>query len=236
MTEKFESILSDHKSEVEQVDFIDTKDVINMINHWINEHTYGTIQKAVDESFVKAESELLAINSLHLRAYWADPFDKNSIANHDFLTANKTTNSIPFMIRYGGYRQGHIDELNLFTIELPFESDSNIVFWILIPHESSSIDEIKNVFNSDVITSINNKLKARRVILKLPLFEIETQINVKEILKSLGIETLFNVNIFNVLDNGHLLKMDDVRNKNRIKIDTDGTQAASVDCMMNFTF
>lgn len=232
LNESFKQIVGDYKSEIEQVDFNQTVEVTDEINDWVAERTNGLIQNLVEKSSITSDTELFLVNALYFKGYWADPFGKDSITNQSFTFSDKTVHSIHFMSRYGGYRQGHNDDLKLFTIELPYKPGSNFVFWIILPHESSSIEEVKDSLTGDVILNLNSKLVPRRVILNLPIFEIETVVDAKEILRELGMNEIFNAGVLNLLKNSNQLKIDQVKQKNRISVNTEGTEAASASCML----
>lgn len=231
LNQSFQSIVHDYKTEIDQVNFNESTDVADVINTWVADKTNGLIQNLVAPSSIGTDTELLLVNALYFEASWADPFGELSISNQSFTSSDKTIHSIPFMNRYGGYRQDHNDDLKLFTIELPYKPESNFVFWIILPHESSSIDEVKDALTGDFISNINSKLVPRRVALNLPIFDIETDVNVKEVLQDLDIMGIFNAGALNLLENSKQLKIDYVKQKNKISVDTEGTKAASVSCM-----
>lgn len=234
INESFKSLVKGYKSEIQNVDFSKANDVANTINQWVETHTNGLIKNLVDPSTINADTALYLVNALYFKAKWLDPFPGGSVYDRPFTSIDDTVRSIPFMTQYGGYRQASIDKLGAFALEIPYETESNFVFWILLPNAESpvlrSFTQLAKFIKTESIAEIASKLEQRYCILNLPLFEISTEVDLKTTLSTLGLTALFNQGELDILNNTPPLKVTDGKQKNKIIVNTEGTEAASTNC------
>lgn len=229
----FKSIISNFKSEVQSVDFRKRNDVANTINQWVETKTNNLIKNLVDPSSIDYNTALYLVNALYFKAKWESPFNKDLVFNGNFTDIDNTDHKIPFMTQDSFYRQAQINSLSALVLEIPYETGSNFVFWILLPNTDSSLSNLAKNINANVITQINSQLVEVNTVFNLPIFEISTEIDLKSALSSLGMTSLFDNAELEILENSLPLKVSDGKQKNKIRVDTEGTEAASSSCKNN---
>jgi serpin B len=130
----------------------------------------------------------------------------------------------------------YYEDEKLKMIELPY--DDNLSMIILLPSEkyNSVIDYIKK--EKEDYTLIHNKLKeTKNVKLYLPKFKIEYSSSLKESFKKMGMKLAFstNANLKKLFSDSNLSKnifIEDILHKTYIKIDEEGTEAASASAVI----
>lgn len=229
----FQAIIGNYKSEIQQVNFNQPEIVAESINQWVESQTNGLIKNLVDPKTISEDSAIYLVNTLYFKAAWAKPFPKLSVSNETFTSFDKVSHSIKFMTQYGRYRQGAINSIKSLAIEIPYKQETNFVFWVILPNADSNIQAVKESLSPSVISDIDSTIKEQTCILSLPLFEISSEVNLKSALTNLGIGSLFSKGEINILDNSPPLVVSDAKQKNKIIVDTEGTEAASANCKYN---
>ncbi|MDI2129694.1 serpin family protein [Yinghuangia seranimata] len=70
---------------------------VSRIDAWVAEHTDGMIERLPVD--VTAETRLLLVNALAIKARWAFPFDPAKTVDRLFTAADGTAEAVPFMFR-----------------------------------------------------------------------------------------------------------------------------------------
>ena len=117
------------------------------------------------------------------------------------------------------------------TVRLPYGNGSYGMY-VLLPHESKSINEVIEALDAETWEATRRKMYGNKVNLKLPSFETETSIDLREIMKALGMKRAFDPSKAEfgemlVKTNGNL-SLGLLLQKSKITVNEEGTKAAAV--------
>ncbi|XP_054166890.1 uncharacterized protein LOC128964328 [Oppia nitens] len=194
LSTNYESIIREKfLSAIDSVDFrSNSANITDDINEWIRQQTNGKIDKLFNN--LNNDTLFVISNALYLSAVWEYPFDNYSTIDTDFYGYLRTT-KVPTMRQMRKYRYTDSRTLNASVLELPFIEESNISMIIILPNdglnktiESLTLDSLNNEINR-----LYNKSKSQ-VNLTFPKFELETEYNLQNPLKQLGLSTVFESN------------------------------------------
>ena len=133
------------------------------------------------------------------------------------------------------HRINYFQNENLQMIELPYKDD-NISMIIILPLKDKfhSIFDYLNQEKNDITKLINNlQPRDNVIILKLPKFEFEYEVSLKDSLLNMNMKEAFSNNAdFSIITKEKNLKIDDIIQKTYIKVDELGTEAAAVTGIM----
>jgi serine protease inhibitor len=225
-----ERVQSHYNASIHGLDFLDPASV-NTINQWVNENTEGLIEKIIDE--IDDEIVMYLINALYFKGDWLRQFDKNDTRPADFYLENGQTVTVDMMYQQDRFATYFSDEVEM--IELPY-GDSLFTMTILLPGDRNMaidrfVEQKITAQNLDNWRS-NLHVSSRDVMIYLPKFELEYEIEYNDILKAMGMELPFdewNADFKGIADvSPQNLYISEVKHKTFIRVDEEGTEAAAV--------
>ena len=208
---------------------------VQQVNNWVKENTNGKIEKILDENRSLGNVEMILLNAIYFKSNWKYKFDTKQTSLLPFTNLNKQNKNIETMYQQFESIMYYEDE-KIKMIELPY--DDNLSMIILLPSEkyNSVKDYIRK--EKEDYTLIFNKLKETKdVKLYLPKFKIEYSSSLKESFKKMGMKLAFssNANLKKLFSDSNLNKniyIEDILHKTYIKIDEEGTEAASASAVI----
>ncbi|XP_054005650.1 uncharacterized protein LOC128890802 isoform X1 [Hylaeus anthracinus] len=228
--DSYERILqSNYDGYIQSVDFTDTQNTVNAINHWINQATRNKIT-SLSVNSVQPETRLLLTSVIYFKGRWLKSFDKANTNLHCFYTPTGECRKINFMVHESTYRYAQISSIDAEVLELPY-SDGKTSMLILMPSKKER-DPYLRILSKDLstvpVSAMLASLKERGVTLYLPKFTIENSLNLVPTLQHLGIDRIFNsnANLTKIVSNGPLQVTSIVQNV-QIEVDEEGTLAVA---------
>ncbi|HWM64649.1 MAG TPA: serpin family protein [Solirubrobacterales bacterium] len=206
----------------EAVDFAaNPTGALEAINGWVSERTKGLIPRILDSL---PEGMALALaHAVYLDADWEHPFKKGKTRPRVFRkTAGEVT--VDFMhqtesLRYGagpGYR----------TVALPYRS-STLSLLVMLPVEQE-LGALQHSLDGRSLARIARDLTPRPVDLSLPRFHLNTDTELTNSLKKLGMPTPFSESAnFSRITTAADLKIAFVKHAADFTVDEAGTVAAA---------
>lgn len=217
-------------AQISGLDFSDPASVTK-INEWVNENTEGLITEIIDE--IPHHIVMYLINALYFKGDWLSQFDKDDTRPGDFYLENGETVQADMMNQENRFATYFSDQVQM--IELPY-GDSLFTMSVIMPADSNTpldrfIDEQITASNLNTWRS-NLSTPGRDVILQMPKFEMEYELNYNDILKAMGMEIAFDeweADFAGIADvSPQNLFIDEVKHKTFIRVDEEGTEAAAV--------
>ncbi|HEX5761808.1 MAG TPA: serpin family protein [Solirubrobacterales bacterium] len=194
---------------------------LEAINGWVSEHTNGLIPEILDS--LPPRMALALANAIYLDAAWEHPFQPNRTTREVFhATAGDTTADFMHqteLLRYGagrGYR----------AVALPYQS-STLSLLIVLP-VAQRLGALQNQLDGRRLARIARGLSPTSVALSLPRFHLNTEAELVESLKKLGMRTPFSAAAnFSRITTAAPLKIDFVTHAADFAVDEEGTEAAA---------
>lgn len=226
---EFQNNVERYSAGIEQVSFSEKKETADKINSWVESQTNGLIKDLVSEQSISEDTALFLLNTIYFKAKWRYPFNEER-KNEVFYSANGEI-STPFMlvesVRFG---YASVPSLKSEILEMLYEQGSNYKFWLILPNSDSSIDEVKNLLNSESIDAIKSTIKSTKIDVTMPSFQSESVVDGKKYLTKMGLESVFKLAELDMVTGDHL-RIDDAVQKVKIIVNTDGTEAAVGTCV-----
>lgn len=207
-------------------DFFDgeTRDVINQ---WASDHTEGMIKEVLSEEEFDPTVVTYLLNALYFKGTWTLKFDKNKTQKE--LFGGKTNVSMMQMENELPYTENDTYQ----ALVLPYGNQS-FQMTVLLPQEGKKIADVLEALKGKNWKKMFSSFDSRKVDVKFPSFEIDTDINLKEIMADLGMPSAF---IPGYADFSELSEEDTyislMKQMAKIKLDEEGTEAAAVTVIGN---
>ena len=221
-----------YDAEPETRDFHDgmTRDVINK---WGSDHTEGMIEEVLKEDEFNADAVSYLLNAIYFKGIWAKKFDKALTQEEQFLHAG-LTNEVTYaqmMHQTDQFEYGETADCQ--ALRLPYGNGS-FQMTVLLPKRWTNA--LPKVPTAEEWQQLNMQLTSQLVDVSLPRFETTTDINLKPIMKKLGMPDAFddekadfsrfcNVPVYIGL----------MKQMAKVKLDEEGTEAAAITVIGEYT-
>ena len=208
-------------AQVSNLDFTQPEST-QIINDWVKEQTNDKINQIIDnlEPYV-----LLLINAIYFKGNWQEKFDQKLTTDKPFYLKDGNSVSCPTMSQYGEYLYWENEQFQM--INLPYGQGS-LGMDIFLPHEDSSLSTFYQQLNADNWHQWSEMLILQTGLIELPRFQLEYEKELKAILTSLGIESMFESRAdFSKMTDDKVV-VDQVKHKTFVEVNEEGTEAAGI--------
>lgn len=221
-------------SSLEQIDFVKSSDAANSINNWVKKRTNNIIKDLVSADMLDGDTGLVLVNAIHFHGFWEIPFDSNDTYDGNFqVNSTKNVNVRMMSLEDKSFNYKHSSELHAKILQMPYVGgEASMV--IILPDEiegdtGSVTGLVKRLAAGFDLMSEIKRLKKTDLQVKIPKFKVETEINLRELLPKMGIQTIFDKNKaeINMLSSSDPLHVSEAIQKALITVDEKGTEAAA---------
>ena len=217
------TVKSVYDAEVIYKDF-GKEDIKKLINDWCDRKTHGMIPELLQDP-VGADSYAHFLNAVYFKGIWASKFKKEDTKKESFTCEDGSKTTVKMMHQKDRFNYGGIPEL-CSAVGLPYGNGAYLMT-LLLPVEGKSLSDLVNGLDADTWSRL--LMSGVEVDVKIPSFETEYFVSLKNVLKGMGIVTAFSGDAdFSSMSSASGLNISDVFHKAKIKVDEDGTEAAAV--------
>ena len=183
------------------------------INAWVNEKTNGLIPSLLEDAH---DASAVLVNALYLKAGWENPFKK--LGEEDFINIDGETVQKEFLqvTEKFAYYEDEATQL----VVVPLQGGMSMLF----------------VLGDDTDLALKlDRAKFERVEVTVPMFDVETTLNQKELcnyLAAVGCDKMFtDFAEFDPMYSDQL-RVDDIIQKAKVHIDDEGLEAAAATAVL----
>lgn len=164
-----ETAASQYGATLQPVDTADGAAAAEIINGWVSERTRGLIPSIVTGGVVQ-DQELLLVNTVYLKADWAEQFLPDLTADDQFTTDDGSTVTSPFMRdRVPVFRRfAQLDGAD--AVELPYEG-GELAMWLIVPQDEDGLGEVEASLDASSFADIVDIAENGMVDLTMPKWE-----------------------------------------------------------------
>ena len=157
------------------------------INNWVKDKTDGMIPKIIDK--IPEEAIMYLINALAFEAEWPSPYERNEVRDGKFTKEDGAKQDAELMYdTVGTYLE---DELATGFIK-PYKG-GKYAFAALLPKEGVSVSEYVSSLDGEHLNELLTEAEYRTVKTAIPKFENEYDVEMSNVLKSLGMTDAFEI-------------------------------------------
>ena len=204
----------------ESRDFHDGK-TLDIINQWASDHTNKMIQQVLDERSFNPDAVSYLLNAIYFKGTWTNRFDSRWTKEEPFNDKEKV------MMMQQNAKLYYNDNDIYQSVQLPYGNEAYSMT-VMLPHKGKTVDDILNNLNAERWRENKRQMSEQTVDLKLPRIETCTDLELNEIMQSLGIQKAFT----NAAEFDKFCKIPTsiglIKQVARIKLDEKGTEAAAV--------
>ena len=206
---------------------LSSAETMNEINDWVNEKTHGLIPSILDEP-MDPGIRMTLLNAVYFKAAWVNAFEKE-LTDKQIFHGKEGDISVDMMHQQDHFEYAENDEYQM--IRLPYHGGCEMT--VYLPKDSTAADKWseKDYLYQLGLEADKQEWDRREVSLSMPKFEMEYGNELKDILKELGLEGIFDGCIYDRLTDAEMA-VGSIYHKTAIKNDENGTEAAAVTMML----
>ena len=226
LQEYLDRIASNYGAGIRLADFINQFEAVRgEINDWVLDQTGEKIKDLLPEGVLNPDTRMVLVNAIYFKADWLSQFDAGDTFDAPFHLLDGSEIAVPTMHQgmYVPYYQGK----GFQAVELPYAGDTAAMD-ILVPDEGS-FEEFEASLTPALLEETHNGMQPASVQLALPKFMFESQFNLSDVLKSMGMVDAFEGGKadFSGMTPEKDLCISDVVHKAFVAVDEEGTEAAA---------
>jgi serpin B len=211
------------------IDFRQPDAAAAAINKWFGDNTHGKIKKVIDASDL-VSAALVLTDAVYLDAQWAHGFDPKQTAPAPFHLADGRVENVPTMHLdsssiHRGPGLGYADGPGWKAVSLPYQGNQ-LEMDVIVPDDLHAFEA---TLDAGGLSALLAALEPANVMLSLPKFDSNTESDLVEPLKELGIRDVFDPTKADLsgIDGRPDLVVSDVKHEVVVHVDEQGTVAAA---------
>lgn len=139
----------------------------------------------------------MILQFLHNLLYFQYPFNAKDTKPQPFYDEDgKLIGNVPMMTQQSPFRYANFDSLNATFVELPYGAEDRLAMLLIVPYPKAKISQILQHFGRFDIEQIHKEVYKYDdfgdVVINLPKFEIDSNVELRSILQHLGIKDIFD--------------------------------------------
>lgn len=193
------------------------------INGWVSDRTNGKIPELFAPGMISNLTRLVLANAIYFNARWQNPFPENLTENGVFTLLDNTEVAVPMMLQEAmfPYAAGS----DYVAVRLPYWCDVSMV--IIMP-SADNFQGFENSLDAGKLSQVENSLQTSNLLLKMPKFSFGADINLKDVLYSMGVTAPFTEEAdFSGITGDRSLFIGEAVHKAFVSVDEKGTEAAA---------
>ena len=202
------------------------------INDWVADETEKRITDLIpDGKFEDQPPALVLTNTIYFNAAWLRKFDA-MLEPTDFHKLDGETVAVPMMNRTGKRKYARGDGYQAVDLHYKF---STMSMTILLP-DSGTFEAFEDSLDEELVKQVTEDLETRQVVLTMPKFDFESEFDLVDTLRGMGMRDAFDGlrADFSGMDglscmagDVQCLFISDVIHKAFVAVDEEGTEAAA---------
>lgn len=212
---------------IQQQDFAhESESARQAINQFVERQTLGKIKELLNSGILSEQTKLVLVNAIYFRGAWKFPFDEAQTKNEAFYITPKKQTMVPTMSQE--YSVNYLENELIQLIELPYkgkiEEQGDFSMVILLPKNTTDFQKIEQNLKDWVIPK---GLKKQLVAIHLPKFTAESNVDLVNTLKSLGVVDAFSQKDADFSGIGQNIFLSAVAHKAFVEVNEQGTEATA---------
>ncbi|XP_059615898.1 serine protease inhibitor 42Dd-like isoform X3 [Phlebotomus argentipes] len=215
-------------SEAQSLDFADNVNSAKTINTWVEDKTNNKIKDLVPSDALNSDTRLVLVNAIYFKGLWENKFKPENTKKLPFWTTKDNSVDVDMMNTKADFKYGVFDDLDAVALEMPYK-DSDLSMLIILPNQRDGLPNLEKALSGKDLSEITSQMYKTEVIVHLPKFKIEYDIELNKVLSKMGMARMFSdaAEFGDLLEEADPLKVSKVLHKAFIEVNEEGAEAAA---------
>lgn len=156
------------------------------INRWVKEHTHGMVEEILKK--IPHDTVMYLINALAFEAEWENPYQKDDVWQQAFTNQAGEVQQVSMM---------HSEETFYLRDDqaqgfMKYYQGGRYAFVALLPDKGSSILDYVESLDGQQLKELLENPQSVPVVATMPKFESEMEVDLREVLKEMGMDLPFD--------------------------------------------
>ena len=202
--------------------------LVTDLNRWVSKKTDGMIDRLLEQA-PDVLTMLYLVNAACFDARWDTPYTKADLRTGlPFTAANGTQQTADYMT---GTESIYLSGNNVTGFVKPYDG-GKYAFVALLPDEGVTLEDYLENLTGEHLYKLITDHRSADVQVSIPKFDAQSELELEEPLKDMGITDLFNVSTADLrgigsAPSGNNLYVSSVLHKTYLELDESGTKAAA---------
>lgn len=174
-------------SAVESLNFADSDDSANVINQFVENRTNNKIKELIKPELINTDTQIMLVNAIYFKGIWKHKFIENRTVRGDFFLNDTEKVATHFMNIEADFNYAYLNDLNATALEMKYDN-SNFSFVIILPNSRNGLTKLESKLKEHDLNKMFDHMHLKKVLVTIPKFVVEFEINLNEILKNVRIE------------------------------------------------
>jgi serpin B len=220
-----ETLAGHYGAGMRAIDFGQPEKASGEINAWISSETEDRIKDLVSPDVIDPSTRLVLANAIYFKASWLSCFEPSNTQGGPFTNADGDELTVPLMRQTWDFPYAEGDGYQ--AVQLPYKGDA--VDMLVILPEEGRFEEVEGRLGAGFFDGVRRGLRDEYVRLTMPRFEFETDLDLVELLGTMGMKTPFSgAADFSGMTGAKALFISEALHRANITVDEKGTEAAAV--------
>lgn len=215
-------------AEVAALDF-NAPEAAATINNWVDEKTEGRIEDIVADPIAN-DLVMFLINAIYFKGSWTARFDPALTRPGPFTLSDGTRIDVPMMSTEDAIDVGYFADENVTVVDLPYGGQAYSMT-IVLPDTDRDLAEVIEGLEGDTWRTWVEGLEVHGIVITMPKFTLEYELEMNDVLKALGMAIAFDRNAadFSLIADvsPERLYISEVKHKTFVEVNEEGTEAAA---------
>ncbi|MCY4663498.1 MAG: hypothetical protein OXC00_02400 [Acidimicrobiaceae bacterium] len=167
--EFLDTAAAQYGAEIQPVDTANGAAAADTINGWVSERTRGLIPTIVNAGVVP-DQELVLVNTVYLKADWAEPFLPEFTEDDQFTTGGTQSVTVPFMSDRVPVERRYVRLDGADAVELPYVG-GQLAMWLIAPHAPAGLAAVEESLDAAALAGLARASQTGLVHLAMPKWE-----------------------------------------------------------------
>lgn len=220
-----ETLAAHYGAGLRAVDFGRPEEASEEINAWISDETEDRIKDLASPEVITPATRLVLANAVYFKASWLSSFEPSNTRDGPFTTADGDEITVPLMRQTWDFPYAEGDGYQ--AVQLPYKGDA--VDMLVILPEEGRFEDVEGRLGAGFFDEVRRGLRDEYVRLTVPRFDFETDLDLVELLGTMGMRHPFSgAADFSGMTGAKELFISDALHRANITVDEKGTEAAAV--------
>jgi len=215
------------QTEVEQADFKNQLEQTRQkVNQWVSQKTSQKIRELFKKGSLNQQDRMVLANAVYFKSSWKQAFNKAQTKQQTFYKNGRDQDKqqVQFMHESSSHR--HHESNDLAALELPYEHQ-DLAMVVVLPKQRDGMRQLEQRLTGKELRQIISQMQQRQVQVQLPKFAIRSQVDLKQTLSKMGLESIFSNSANFDRMSEQRVKIDNAIHEAYITVDEQGTEAAA---------